>query len=466
MSRTPLLEGWDEYRKAPPTAWTTPGHKGRRDLVGDVVRDDVPLYGGVDTVRERYHRLADANELLAQAWGADWARISVSGSTHGNQSLCLAVASPGDKVIVNRNLHRSQLIGLVLADLVPVWVQPTVDPRFGLPTKIPVEVLTKALDENDVRAVMLVEPSYVGTVSDVAALVRAAHAHDCPVVVDQAWGAHFGFHQQLPPHALQVDADALVTSAHKTLPAYTQAAFVMARTQRLDASRLSRSFDALGTTSPSGTIVASADAARAFLVDHGQECIEEVIALTADVRAQIAQIAGLAVLESSDDITVDPLKVVISLAGAGVNGLALEDALVDSGHPVEMANRNTLIPLFTLADTREKAEEFVSVLRRHVKDLRGEPREVLPAVAWSVQPDVVMPPREAFFAQHRVVSADAAIGRVSAELVAPYPPGIPVLAPGERISREAVEGLQRVMRAGTQVRYAADPTLATFQVVA
>jgi lysine decarboxylase len=318
------------------------------------------------------------------------------------------------------------------------------------------------------RAVFLVEPGYVGTMSDVAGHAEAAHAQGVPLVVDQAWGAHFGFHPALPPHGLQVGADALVMSAHKTLPAYTQAAFVVARTDRLDRDRLDRSFDALATTSASGTIVASADAARALLQDRGEELVASLLVVAEQARAALRAVDGVLVVDADTlpGVRIDPTKIVLSLAGAGVDGLALEELLVRSGHPVELADHDTVIPLLTLADTAAEVESFVAAFTAGVEALRGEPRDVVPSVAWSVAPDVVMPPRDAFFARHEVVEAADAVGRVSAELVAPYPPGVPVLAPGERVSEAALDGLRRALAAGTQVRYASDPTLETLQVVA
>ena len=465
----PLLDGWLAFRQSESVPWTTPGHKGRTDLVGPVVDGDLPLYGGVDTIRSRHGRLREADRRLAALWGADWARISVGGSTHGNQALCLAVAKPGDRVVVNRNLHRSMLIGLVLAGLEPVWVTPDVDPHVGLPVGVPVERVAQALtDHPDCTAVFLVEPGYIGTLSDVAGHARVAHEHGVPLVVDQAWGAHFGFHPDLPPHALRVGADALVMSAHKTLPAYTQAAFVMAMTTRIDPDRLQRAFDALDTTSPSGTIAASADAARALLDRDGLDLLDRLLALARRARTELAAIDGLVVVDDKmlGGARMDPAKVVLSLAGTGADGLAVEDDLVDSGHPVEMADRDTIVPLLTMADDEASIDSFVEALARSVERRRGAPRHVVPSPSWTVQPDTVMAPRDAFFADHVTVAIDDAVGRVSAELVAPYPPGIPVLAPGERITTEAIASLHQVMSEGTQVRYAADPTLRTLQVVA
>jgi lysine decarboxylase len=169
-------------------------------------------------------------------------------------------------VVVSRSLHRSLLLGLVLAGLEPVWVRPKADPSTGLPTAVPVSEVEVALRAHpEVRAVFLGDPSYVGTIGDIAGHARAAHGHGIPLIVDAAWAAHFGFHPELPPHALSLGADAVVTSAHKTLPAYSQAAMVLANTDRIDADRLERAFEATHTTSPAGAILASSDAARSLL---------------------------------------------------------------------------------------------------------------------------------------------------------------------------------------------------------
>ena len=176
--------------------------------------------------------VAEAEARAAGLWGADLCRFSVGGSTHGNQALALAVGRPGDRVVVARTLHRSMLLGLVLAGLEPVWVRPDVDPTHGLPLGVSATALESALaTAPDARAVFVGDPSYVGTVGDVAALATVAQRHGIPLVVDAAWGAHLGFHPALPPHALAAGADALVTSAHKALPAWSQGALVLARSR-------------------------------------------------------------------------------------------------------------------------------------------------------------------------------------------------------------------------------------------
>jgi lysine decarboxylase len=465
----PLLDGWLDFRAADTASFGTPGHKQRQDLVGSVVRGDIPLFGGVDTVRQQAGLLADAHRALARLWGADWGRISVGGSTHGNQTLALALCRPGDEVIVTRTLHRSLLLGMVLVGVTPVWVRPEVDPVTGLPTHVPVDRVARAFDQHPLcKAVFLVEPSYVGTLSDLGAHAAVAHAHGAPLVVDQAWGAYLGFHPDLPPHALQAGADALVTSAHKTLPAYTQAALVLARTERIDRDRLDRAFEATATTSPSGTILASADAARALLERDGERLLGQLLRLVDHARDRLRGVPGLVLLDDVVDrsVILDRAKLAVNLSGTGATGLAVEDDLVAAGTPVEFADRDNVVPIISMNDDLQTVDRLVDGLLASIERRRSAPRKVLPSISWTVEPQVVLSPRDAYFAPHLAVPTEEAIGRVSAELVAPYPPGIPVLAPGERISREAVEGLRQAMADGVQVRYAADRTLRSIQVVA
>jgi lysine decarboxylase len=464
----PLLDGWLAFRAGGNIPFTTPGHKQRLDLVGTVVRDDLPLYGGCDTVRQQRGLLDEADRRLARLWGADWGRISVGGSTHGNQSLMLAMCRPGDRVIVPRTLHRSLLLGLVLTGAVPVWVRPEVDPKTGLPTHLPVERIAKAFDAHpDTAAVFLVEPNYVGLLSDVGAIAALAHSRGVPLAVDQAWGAYFGFHPGVPRHALQAGADALVTSAHKTLPAYTQSAYVLARTERLDRDRLDRAYEATATTSPSGTIAASADAARALMARDGERLLGRLLELVEHARERLRRVPGVVLPADvvSREVGVDRTKLAIQITGTGATGQVIEDDLVAAGLPIEFADRDTVVPIVSVADDLERVDRLVDALLAVIEKRRSTPRALRPSIAWTVEPQVVMSPRDAFFARHATLPAQQAIGRISAELVAPYPPGIPVLAPGERITAEAIDGLRDAMADGTQVRYAADASLRTLQVV-
>jgi arginine decarboxylase len=442
----------------------TPGHKGSTALTGSVVAGDVPLAGGVDTIKLRHGWLSEAERRAARLYGADVCHFSVGGSTHGNQALALSVGAPGDTVVVSRTLHRSMLLGLVLAGLEPIWVEPEVDADTGLPTGYAPARIARALaDHPTAVGVFLSDPSYVGTFSDVAAHARVAHAADVPLVVDAAWAAHFGFHPALPAHALAAGADAMVISAHKALPAYSQGALVLARTERLDANRLQRAFDALHTTSPAGSIMASIDAARALLERDGERLLARTIAAVAEARAALRTVPGLSVLDGDG---VDPLKLTVTLAGTGAHGVDVESDLIDAGVPVEMADRDTIVALVTIADDAEALRRFTAALMESIERRRGTPRPVTDVAGWIVHPEQRVAPREAFFSAVETVAFADAAGRVSAELVALYPPGVPILAPGELVTDRALAVLTAAAADAVRVAYAADPTLATLQVLA
>ena len=463
-SDAPLLDAYLRALEERRRPFTIPGHKGRRDLFGAVVAGDVPLYGGLDAPKLTAGVLPEAEARAARLWGADVARFSVGGSTHGNQALALAVGSPGHTVVVSRTLHRSLFLGLVLAGLEPAWVRPEVDPVSGLPGAVPVAAVAEALDRHpDARAVFLGDPSYVGTTSDLAAIARVAHAHDIPLVVDAAWGGHFGFHPAVPRHALSLGVDALVTSVHKMLAGYSQAALVLASTRRIDRGRLDRAFDATHTTSPAGAILASIDASRALLEREGAALLERALMLVATARARLGTIEGI---QMADPPGGDPLRLVLLLQGTGASGHDVERDLLADGIALEMADRDVLVPIVTIGDDEASVDALTGSIRASIARRRSAPRRAAPAAAWSVEPRTIRSPRDAFFAPRRTVPIAGAVGRVAAELVAPYPPGIPVLAPGEEVTQAAIDALLRARDEGVRIAYAADPTLRTLEVLA
>src|SRR3984957_20313471 len=464
----PLLAGWlrstAQAAAGELTPMSVPGHKQRQDLVGAVVAGDSPLYGGVAPIKHADTLRIDAEARAARLWGADWCRFSVAGSTHGNQALALAVGQPGQEIILPRPLHRSLLLGLVLAGLRPVWVRPEIDARSGLPGPVAVATVQAALAAHPgACAVFLGDPSYVGTTGALAGHAAAAHDAGVPLLVDAAWAAHLGFHPDLPPHAIAAGADAMVTSAHKALPAYSQGAIVLARTERFALARLDRAFEATHTTIPAGSIMASIDAARALLAKDGEELCGRLLRLVARAKDRLRQVPEVSVLDGPGG---EPTKLVVLIAGTGTQGYIIENDLIAHGMPVESADRDTVVPIITLADDEQHVDAFLEVLIASIERHRTTPRKPGVAASWSVIPEVVMSPRDAFFASNETVSADAAVGRISAELIAPYPPGVPVLAPGELITAEAISSLLEGKADGGRIAYAADPSLATFQVVA
>lgn len=300
LADAPLFQAWERFASADVAPFTIPGHKraghhlGRE--LGRLLDADVPLYGGADTVKLTAGVLDDAQRRAAELWGADRCWFSTGGSTQANLALCLALGAPGDQVLVARTAHRSVLSGLVLAGLEPIWLPVAADPDTGSPRPVTPDQVERALHEHPgVVAVLSTEPNYHGGLADVSALAEVAHRHGAALVVDQAWGAHLGFAPGLPSHALAAGADAMVTSAHKALPAFSQAALVLARTDRLDPARLDRAFEATATTSPSAAILASIDAARALLASPtGPAHLRRVSDLLAQARDRL-RAAGLVV---------------------------------------------------------------------------------------------------------------------------------------------------------------------------
>ena len=472
MGETPLYDSYLRFLESGSTPFTVPGHKRNPEIVDPLLALDLPLYGAVESIDGTTGHLGRAERLAGELWGADWCGFSVQGSSHGNMAIALTIGKPGDKVIVARTLHKSLFFGLVLAGLDPIWVRPDIDAETGLTAGMPVERIAQALvDHPDAKAVMLVEPSYVGGVSDVAAIAAVAHAHGVPLTVDAAWGAHIGFHPALPPHAIAAGADALVTSIHKHITGFTQSSMVLAQRERIDLERLEAAFEGLHTTSPSGGIMASIDRARQLLADEGEARLDQAIRLAEEARERFRQVPGLGVVgaeiaaRSPALLMHDPTKIVLTLPGTGADGKVVAEELEAQGITLEFADRDTFCPVITLADTPATIERMTTAIIEGIERHRGAPRAIVPLTAWTVEPDTVLTPRDAFFADHERVPAAEAIGRIAAESACPYPPGIPALAPGERIRAEVVEALQAEAASGTSIRYCGDPKLETILVV-
>lgn len=467
----PLLDAYLSYFERERSPFTIPGHKQRASRLdaglGAVVDSDTPLYGGLDEIKLTNKVLAKAEKLAADFWGADFARFSTGGSTHANQAIILALGKPGDKVALSRTAHRSVLSALVLAGLEPLWLTPEIDSATGVPIGIPVSELERVLPENPI-ALLLTEPGYLGTLSDIRALVKRAHQDDIPVIIDAAWGGHFGFHKDLPAHVLEMGADALITSVHKALPGYSASALLLAQNRYLDPVRLEQSFETTHTTSPAGAPLASIDATRALLQTRGEELLGELLTNVAYFKEKVQAEFVLPIFLNASDFPqgrFDPAKIVLRVNQLGTSGVAIEKALGLQGIRVEMADQDTVVFLATLADTRDDFDHLADALIEIARSLQGSPRPSATALSWSVVPTVGISMRDAYFATTEMVDAAQAIGRISADLIAPYPPGVAVIAPGEILTATIVEGLTASQKAGVRIAYATDPTLEKYRVV-
>ena len=467
----PLLDAYLSYFETERTAFTIPGHKQKAHRLdaglGAVVDSDTPLYGGLDEIKLTEGTLKKAEELAASLWEADYARFSTGGSTHANQAIILALGKPGDKVAITRTAHRSVLSALVLSGLEPIWLTPEIDEATGVPTGISVSELERVLDQKPI-ALLLTEPGYLGTISELPALISKAHEHSIPVIVDAAWGAHFGFNAQLPQTVLQLGADALITSVHKALPGYSASAILLAQGKLLNLDRIEQSFETTHTTSPAGAPLASIDGCRALLQTRGEALTGDLLKHVNEFKRQMQSHFAAPIFLNSDNFApdrFDPVKIVLRANVLGVSGVDVEKELQKVNIRVEMADQDTIVFLATLADNADDFSVLSHVLVPILKSLQGAPRPTQTSLSWSIVPTVSVSMRDAYFADTEFVSASQAIGRISADLIAPYPPGVAVVAPGEVLTAEIVTGLSVTQKAGVRIAYASDPTLATYRVI-
>ena len=467
----PLLDAYLTYFETARTPFTIPGHKQKAARLdpglGSVVDVDTPLYGGLDEIKLTNQTLKQAEKLAADLWGADYARFSTGGSTHANQAIVLALGAPGERVAVSRTAHRSILSALVLAGLEPVWMSPEIDEATGVPIGISIEELERALGENPI-AVLLTEPGYLGTLSDLPTLISAAHKRSVPVILDAAWGGHFGFHPELPRHALQLGADALITSVHKALPGYSASALLLAQGKFLNLDRIEQSFETTHTTSPAGAPLASIDGVRALLQYRGYELNAELLRNVSEFKEVVQSEFALPIFLYPSDFPAgrfDPSKIVLRVQQLGASGVEIENELQKVGIRVEMADRDTIVFLATLADGAEDFRTLADALIPILKRLQGQRRESATALSWSVVPIRGISMRDAYFAKTEMVNASVAQGRISADLIAPYPPGVAVVAPGEVLTEQILDGLKASKDAGVRIAYATDSTLTTYRVV-
>ena len=447
-----------------------PGHKYRYTDDGDAnapgyellypfIRDDIALQGGVDDNAYSNRYLERSEALWASAVGADHARFLLGGSSAGNIAALNAVADHGDKVILDRTSHRSLHAALIISGAWPIWVLPQIHPEFG----IPVGMVLHDLPDPTARLLFTTSPSYVGTISDVASLATLAHAHGLVLIIDQAWGAHLDF---IGEGAIQQGADLVTTSVHKALMGGQGTAVTTMRGDRVRTQFLDQSVDLIATTSPSGTMLASIEASREVMEACGREHIGRVAHRVERLRAMLAaNTRAVPITDESAGCRVDPLKLTLWLPRSGATGTEIAKALWSDGYGVEAADTDTLVMSFSVADDDAWIDDIGEYLVRVITAHEGEPREPVPSEFWRIRPDTVMTPREAFHANRMRVPLAQAVGRISAEQFCPYPPGVPLVAPGERITTELVEAIMLAAK-HTRVAYSSDPTLATVDCVA
>lgn len=486
----PLYEALLGYLREGVVRFHTPGHKGRV-MAGSLwsgapddtltpakfapgpLAIDLTEVPGLDDLHAPTGPIARAQELAADAFGADETFFLVNGSTVGIQAAIMALCGPGDEIVIPRHAHRSVTSGLILSGARPVYVQPEYDADRGLLLGVTPDAVARALDAHPgARAVLVVHPTYHGLASNIERIVENSHHRGVPVLADEAHGAHFAFHPTFPTPALRAGADVAVQSVHKTLGSLTQSSLLHVKGSAVDRGRLRAALRLLQSTSPSYLLMASLDVARHLAATQGSQLLSEALALTARVRAAASGLPGLAcygdeLLRLPSVKGFDPTKIIISPAGLGLSGKEAEALLrVECGLQMEMSDDRNVLALVTIADTEESTEALCRGLQALLARRRAVNPEGATAARLPTGPaEVILTPREAFYAPAEPVRIERAFGRLSVETIAAHPPGIPLLCPGERISLEMVAYLEGARAVGISFQGPADPTLGTLMVV-
>ncbi len=480
----PYLEAVTAYGFRGSSRFHVPGHKGgggadpglraalgERALLLDVPQD----IEGID-VGPRPTPYDRAERLAAEAYEAEQCWFLTNGATQGNHALCLALAPSGSRIVLQRNSHASLIDGLVLSGGIPTFVSPEYDPELGMAHGVTPEAVAEALRRTPAAcAAFIVSPTYYGMAADVAGCAEAAHAAGVPLIVDCAWGAHFGFHARLPENPIRLGADAMLASTHKLVGSLTQSAMLLvAREARLDAGAVARAVRLVRSTSPSALLMASLDASRRQLAVHGEALLERTLKASARARHAIARIEGCSVVGESfvgrpGIADWDPLRIVVDVRGTGCTGYEVAAALRASYDTyVELATHATIVLVLGIGQPTEALErltqDLTETVRRIARTDHGRPGSVLRAPT-AVEHEAVVSPREAFLGTSEAVPVEQAIGRISCESVAGYPPGVPTLLPGERVTAEVVAYLRELTGAGARLHGAADPTFTTLRVL-
>ncbi|MEU8137902.1 aminotransferase class I/II-fold pyridoxal phosphate-dependent enzyme [Streptodolium elevatio] len=483
-SRAPVLEALDEFRRRGDVVYGPPGHKQGRgvdprvlEILGPgVFASDVLLLNGLDDRRESGGVLDQAQELMADAVGADRAFFSTCGSSLSVKTAMLAVAGPGEKLLISRNAHKSVIAAVVINGTRPIWVHPHFDPELHLAHPPEPEDVRRALRAHpDAKGMLLITPTDWGTCADIEGVAKVCHEHGVPLVVDEAWGAHLPFHPDLPMWGTHAGADLVVTSVHKMGGAIEQSSVFHLQGDLVSPEVLKQREDLLGTTSASSLVYASLDGWRRQMVEHGHELLDGALKRAARIRDAVDAMPGLSLLgrevvRPGGAADLDQLKITVDVRELGVTGMQAAEWLRTFRH-VDVGGSDTfrVTAHITHGDDDTTEHRLVDALGLlsggGADDIEPSPHVELPPPE-SFELEQSMLPRDAFFGPVEHVPAERAAGRIAAETVSPYPPGVPVVAPGERITAPVVRYLTSGVRAGMLVPDAADASLKTFRVVA
>jgi arginine decarboxylase len=484
QTRAPILDALADHRRRDRYGFTPPGHRQGRAAAPATLKvlgrqpfqADVLASSGLDDRRSRGGFLAQAEELMADAVGAEHAFFSTCGSSLSVKAAMLAVAGdhPGG-LLLGRDSHKSIVAGLIFCGVLPRWITPQWDSERHLSHPPSPQQVEHAWQANpDAAAALIVSPSPYGTCADLDGIAEVCHRRGKPLIVDEAWGAHLPFHPDLPTWAMNAGADVCVVSVHKMGGGFEQGSVFHHQGDLVEWAHLSACADLLMTTSPSVPIYAALDGWRHQMVDEGHALLQSALQLAQDLRGRIDALPGLHVLDSelcgheaSHDL--DRMQILIDVSELGVSGYQAADWMRDAEHlDVGMADHRRILATLSIADDLDTTERLITALTclaPATEAMDSPPRVAVPAPS-EIQLDTVMAPHRAFFGATRQVPAHHAVGGIAAEQLTPYPPGIPAVVPGERLNAAVIDYLRSGLKAGMAIPDATDPSLDTFRCTA
>jgi arginine decarboxylase len=484
QSDTPYLDALRAYAARNPGRFHVPGHKGGPgadpglvEALGDrLFAVDIPaLTYGID-VGDEPTPFRAAQQLAADAWGAKRTWWLINGASQGNHVALLTLGHRGHRVVTQRNAHSSTIDALIMSGLRPTFVSPELDPELHIAHCMTPDTLDRALSETpDAVGATVVSPTYFGAVADIAGLAEVAHSHGVPLVVDEAWGSHLAFHEDLPAPALSLGADLVISSIHKVVGSLTQSAMIhLGDGDLIEEHVVDRCVTLVESTSPSSLLMASLDAARRMAATRGRELVGETLAALERTREAVRDIPGLDVLDerlagAAGVFDYDPLRLAVDVRGTRMSGYELARRLRED-HDVlmELAGENVMVAVFGMGEDASASSERLLGALRGVIESTSEAELDAGAVQFTAPPpwgELVMTPREAFLGPQEVVVARDAVGRVASESLAAYPPGIPNVLPGERLTAETLDYIEQTIAHGGSLRGASDRALRTLRVV-
>lgn len=483
---TPLLTALATAAAREHAAFYAPGHKqgqgvskALRSLVGRAaLQADLPELPELDNLFAPAGPIAQAQQLAAQAFGAEATYFLANGSTCGIGAALLAVTRPDERILIPRNAHRSVLSGLVLSGACPLYLEPLHDPQWDLAFGVTALQIEQALQiYPDIQAVVVVSPSYHGVCADLAAIAHCVHQHDAMLIVDEAHGAHLSFHPDLPQGAIAAGADIVIQSTHKTLGAMTQASMLHVQGQRVNRDRLCQALQLTQSTSPNYLLLASLDAARQQMATAGDELMERTLVIAQSVRSRMNQVSGLTVLSAEHlqganrAFQLDPTRLVVDFATLGITGFSADEYLHEQQRvTAELPTLRQLAFILSLGNQPTDGDRLVDALKA-IAQPAGQRAGDWSLPQWSAESPLstvsqpAMTPRAAFFATAVAMPIAQAVGEIAADALCPYPPGIPLWLSGERITAVAIARLQQLHQAGCVITGNPDETGHTVRVV-